>query len=446
MYFYTGFPGAWLGGTWIHVSRGWAFALFLMILCLPATAWTEHQQSSGSASAPATVLTLDDALRLARDYNPQLQAARAQVAGAEAGIRTAQAYPNPQFNNLTGYQYVVRNRIGPAVPGLLQHYSFDQPLELPSLRRARIAAARERRSGSDFGLTEMQVAVRASVKQAYYEVLRREEEVALAQENLRIVDDLLRRVRVQVEVGEAARLELTRAEAELATARTFVRAAQVRLANAIAVLSSLIGTPLSPDVDVVMPARSAQPVPPLASLRQEMLDRYPAFKRNEAQVRQADSLIQMQLAMRRPQPSVRMEWEHQPDLGFVRLGVSVPLPVWNRREGPIGEAVAARTEAAANAEAVRLQLLAQLDRAFSLYEIASQQIASLEQGSLREAEEALRAAEAALRYGERGILEVLDAQRILRSVRADYLNAQFDLHAALIEIEQLRAAELESLP
>ncbi len=421
-------------------------AWIMAATCWPLMAWTENPSQRPVAKTDATVLTLEDALRLARNYNPQLQAASAQVAGAEAGIRTAQAYPNPQFNNLTGYQYVVRNRVGPAVPGLLQHYSFDQPLELPSLRKARIAAATEGRTGSDFGLTEMRVAVRASVKQAYYEVLRREEEVALAEENLRTVNDLLRRVRIQVEVGEAARLELTRAEAELATARTFVRAGQVRLANAIAMLSSLIGTPLGPDVDVVMPPKSTQPVPTLEALRAEMLERYPALKQSEARIRQADSLVQLQLAMRKPQPSVRLEYEHQPDLGFLRLGVSLPLPVWNRREGPIGEAVAARTEAAANAEAVRLQLLAQLDRAFSLYEIASQQIASLEQGSLREAEAALQAAEAALRYGERGILEVLDAQRVLRSVRTDYLAAQFDLQSALIEIEQLRAADLETLP
>jgi cobalt-zinc-cadmium efflux system outer membrane protein len=76
-----------------------------------------------------------------------------------------------------------------------------------------------------------------------------------------------------------------------------------------------------------------------------------------------------------------------------------------------------------------------------LYELASQQIASLERGVLREAEAALSAAEAAFRFGERGIIEVLDAQRVLRSVRADFLNAQYDQQAALIELEQLRAAD-----
>ena len=55
----------------------------------------------------------------------------------------------------------------------------------------------------------------------------------------------------------------------------------------------------------------------------------------------------------------------------------------------------------------------------------------------------MKAAEAAYRFGERGILDVLDAQRVLRTVRTDYLNAQYDLQAALIEIEQLRAVDPE---
>jgi len=54
----------------------------------------------------------------------------------------------------------------------------------------------------------------------------------------------------------------------------------------------------------------------------------------------------------------------------------------------------------------------------------------------------LQAAEAAYQFGERGIIDVLDAQRVLRSARLDYLNAQFDRQAALIELEQLRARDL----
>jgi cobalt-zinc-cadmium efflux system outer membrane protein len=61
---------------------------------------------------------------------------------------------------------------------------------------------------------------------------------------------------------------------------------------------------------------------------------------------------------------------------------------------------------------------------------------------IREAEAGLQAAETAYRLGERGILEVLDAQRVLRTVRLDLLNTQFDRQAALVEVDELRALEL----
>ena len=69
-------------------------------------------------------------------------------------------------------------------------------------------------------------------------------------------------------------------------------------------------------------------------------------------------------------------------------------------------------------------------------------MALYEQGLLREAEEALRAAEVAYQLGERGILEVLDAQRLLRTVRLNFLNAQFDRQAALVDLDELRGVEL----
>ncbi len=70
-------------------------------------------------------------------------------------------------------------------------------------------------------------------------------------------------------------------------------------------------------------------------------------------------------------------------------------------------------------------------------EMASLRVEALSQGVLKEAESALRVAEAAYRFGERGILDVLDAQRLLRTVRADLLQARYQQQAARITLEQL---------
>jgi cobalt-zinc-cadmium efflux system outer membrane protein len=76
-------------------------------------------------------------------------------------------------------------------------------------------------------------------------------------------------------------------------------------------------------------------------------------------------------------------------------------------------------------------------------EIARLRIEALSQGSVREAEAALRVAQAAYRFGERGILDVLDAQRVLRSVRANLIEARYQQQEAHIMLDHLIGQHLE---
>jgi len=124
----------------------------------------------------------------------------------------------------------------------------------------------------------------------------------------------------------------------------------------------------------------------------------------------------------------------------------VPIPAWNHRQGEIGEATAALRQAQSLAEQRRLEISAALERAYGQYQVSNEVLLAFEAGALKEAEAALQGAEAAFRFGERGIIEVLDAQRVLRGVRLDYLNAQYDRQAALIELERLEAIDLGNTP
>ncbi len=80
-----------------------------------------------------------------------------------------------------------------------------------------------------------------------------------------------------------------------------------------------------------------------------------------------------------------------------------------------------------------------MERAFEQYQLADQQVTSLQSGGLHPAESAVESAKAAYRFGERGIVEVLDAQRVLQSVRGDLVDAQYARQSALIDLEELGA-------
>jgi cobalt-zinc-cadmium efflux system outer membrane protein len=153
-----------------------------------------------------------------------------------------------------------------------------------------------------------------------------------------------------------------------------------------------------------------------------------------------------QRALRIPQPVAFAEYENQPDLRFWRAGVSIPIPLWDRRRGQIADAKAAISQSQAVMRERQLELIAQLERAYEQYQLADQQVTSLESGSLRAAESAVEAAKAAYRFGERGIVEVLDAQRVLQNVRGDLLDAQFARQSALVDLESLGAVSPAGRP
>jgi cobalt-zinc-cadmium efflux system outer membrane protein len=325
---------------------------------------------------------------------------------------------------------------------MLQGFTVSQPLELPSVRRARIDTAELGRQTSRFALAETRLGVRAAVKQAFYQALRRKAELDLAQGNLQLLQDLQHRIQVQVKVGEAARLELIRADAEVATARIQLQSSRLRLTSALSALHAAIGAPFDSAMDPQDTLHSAVVLPGLDTLRKEVLANHPTVALAENEARRAGARLNLERALLKPQPTVWADMFRQPDAAQYRVGITFPVPLWNKREGPIAEAVAAQHYAGAVAELRRLEIAAALESAYGQYEVASQQVTMFEAGTLREAEAAVKAAEAAFRFGERGIIEVLDAQRVLRGARLDYLNAQFDREAALINLEQLGVVNL----
>jgi cobalt-zinc-cadmium efflux system outer membrane protein len=375
---------------------------------------------------------------MAERNHPRIRGAAAVTARAAAGVRVAGAYINPSIEVFEGRQYA-RPIPTPGVPGLLQHYAAYQPVEIPRERRARRQVARLTETSTRFAQAGMVLSVAAEAKRAFYDVLRRREEVQHTQENLQLVEDLRRRVEVEVNVGEKGRLELTRAEAELARARFAVRAAQIELANSIAILRVALAAPPDANLNPEGSLDARVTLPPLAGLRDLVLRTHPSVSQGRTDVQTAQAALTRERALRIPQPTLFAEFENQPDLRFWRAGVTIPIPLWDRRRGQIDEASASIAQADAALEQRRLELISATERAYEQYQLADQQVTSLESGELRAAQSAVEAAKAAYRFGERGIVEVLDAQRVLQSVRDDLLNAQFGRESALIQLEELGA-------
>jgi cobalt-zinc-cadmium efflux system outer membrane protein len=384
----------------------------------------------------AAPLTLSQALALAEQHSPALKVASTQVDGAYAALDTAHAYPNPDIEFGSGNSHLLPPT---SQRGHNSALAISQPLELPGLRNARQRAAEAGVSSGTALLDDARINLYTQVKIAFFEVLRRQDEAKLAEENHALLMQIRNRVKLRVEVGESPRYELVKSEAESLTAESAAKSAEIRIVQAKHKLRALLGAPLDEQFEIIHATQVSAALPTLGKLREELLENQPLLKIAIAETERAEAKLEQERSLRTPQPTLKWSAERHPDVNLWRVSVVMPLPLWNQRAGPVGEAHANHQRASAERERIRFSLLGELDQAYGRYQIASRQLNVFETGLMRDAEAALKVAEAAYRYGERGILDYLDAQRVFRSTRMDYVNARYELQFALIDIERLRA-------
>lgn len=394
-------------------------------------------------SLSAETLSLPQILNLLETHNPSLANAQARRESAQAALVTSKAYPNPELEIGGGSSTGIGQG---ALNGSNEQVYISQPLDLPFVREARRKVAEAGITSADEAGRHVWLTVRSQVRLAFYEILRRQAELQISKDNEQLLTQIRDKIKLKVEVGEAPRYEQVKSEAEALNAVKLRESAETRVDDAKSALRMMFGPALPHQYEAAgeLPAPPAS-LPSLESLREEVMDRQPVLQQFRAEIEKAEAKVKYEQNLRYPQPTLKAGAERDPGLEQWRVNIVVPLPLWNQRQGPIGEAAAELQQAEALATQQEFSVMRELENAYNRYRIAHRQVETFDAGLLREAETVLKVAESAYRLGERGIIDYLDAQRTYRTVRNDYLNARFDRQAALIDLDRLRATDLEDL-
>lgn len=244
-----------------HVSR---FSLRLGVSVLEALLLlVSGRNLPAQAQAPAAhPLSLDEAVEYAVAHYPAVRAALEQVESARNGVALARTSYLPQVNPIYQANRATQNQvagiflpasIAPSVEGPVQPYSGTsfwntqagalfswEPLDF-GLRRAAVNQARsaEHKSDADLQVTRLQV---ASATGGYFlNVVTAQQAVIAAKadvERWRVFDNTVQ-VLVKQELRPGA--DASRADAELAMARTRLFQAQATEQQSQAILASLMG-------------------------------------------------------------------------------------------------------------------------------------------------------------------------------------------------------------
>ena len=388
----------------------------------------------------ANTYTLVQVVDVALTQSPSVMIAKAQEDAATASVTTAKSYLNPQLEFGAGPSHYRDRSLSKDTKGNWG-VALSQTLEFSDVRRARreIAESGVKTAGFTSNLIRLELKVR--VKNAFYNVLQKQEVLKLVEADQQLLQTIRDRVKLKTDIGESPKYELIKAETELLAAQRDYQAALVRVVESKALLRGLVGSGISNDFELSGQLPLSESLPRLDALR-DQISQSPYLQQVRAAAEIAEAKLKLEESLRNPGLTLKAGVEQDPDLLQYRLGLAIPLPLWTNREGQIAEASANIRQAQAQLGDRELGLSRDLETAYQRYLIAQGQVNAFETGLLEQAQSVLKVAEAAYKFGERGILEYLDAQRTYRSVRKDYLTARYDYVAAMLEIERLIGAEL----
>ena len=410
------------------------FSLRYILFCLFLFFHTTQLSAQESSKK-----TIEDLQILGLQANGLVQAARSQVEMAAADVIRARAFPNPRVSIEAGPQ---SNRLPATVTGPSNNQrevKVSQPIENPFLRSARISSAEALVGARQANLDQVRADLAAQLRVRAYELLLRQEEAQMETGIHDLMKEIYRRIKVSVDVGETARFELIRAETEVLSAENRMEAAKLNAERARVALIQLAAGALHSDFEIDASLSDPVQFPLLEQLREEIVQVNPDIQRLEAEQDSANLRIDQQKAS--VMPSVNILFTNYEDRQFTSntAGVSLEIPLFYRRRGEIDNAIYDSARIRDTLEYRRFEIGQQLESAWQAKEIARRRVEMFEGGIVTEAQLALSIAQTAYRLGERGFIEVLDTQRVLRGVLGDLLQARFELQSAAAEIDRLRA-------
>ena len=269
--------------------------------------------------------------------------AEAKVEEAKAAEITAGARPNPTFSFSPEVVLGSFSGVSPWTLG----FALDVPIETAGKRGTRVVRACRATAVARLGAAEAAWRVRSRLRAALVDLLLAERKSDLAGREADLRAKYLDLVAKRFKVGEASRPDVQAAESDALQTKVASAGAAGRVAEARTGLAAAIGVPAAAldGAALSWPTLEAPPPPdaiPLAAAQRAGLLHRIDVRRALAEYAEAEADLQVEVA--KQYPDVHLGPGYRFDRGDSKfaLGLSVTLPLFDRNQGPIGEALARR--------------------------------------------------------------------------------------------------------
>lgn len=419
---------------------------FVAVALALSASTTAAQDTLSSRSVDTLRVSRRQAIASALLANPQLDIAREQTAQVRAqrveGLGIADPTLSASLDSVTSLRTAGSAPLRPIALGFV--LPFPDKLRL----RNRIGIENIHASESNFRLQQQFIA--AAAGRAYDSVLvtRRHRRDLLEARDL--ANAFLLRTQARFNAGSVPRLDVIKAQVDVAQSENDLIANARDVANADAALNRVLGRPLALPVLPTDSLTAPASLPDLDAVEQVAL-------RNRPELAALDALRRAA----RANTTLTKESSIAPDivLGAGRdvaidaglsysLGLSMPLPLFFslHTKGDFAETRHRELELAATLRDARAAVGQDVRSAWATADAARRQALFIRDQLLPSAREAHRVATTSYDLGGLSALDVLDARRTLLDVQRQYADALAAANSARSDLERAAGAPLASIP
>ena len=301
-------------------------------------------------------------------YHPDLDVARASWSEARAAIVTAGGRPNPELGFTAS---LVRGADPGDVPWILQP-GVGLVIETAGKRGHRIAQAQAMSAATRVGIAETAWQVRSRVRTHLLDHLLAERELALLRAEEAIRADYADALQTKLDLGDASRHEVDLARVELQRLRVAVRASESQVEDTRVALAGALGLRPVALASARLAHDSVEVPPSLDPSAMLNMERNALVTRTDilaalARYQVAEAAVRVEVARQYPDLQIGpgFRWRESERRWVFDFGI--PIPLLNRNEGPIAEAVARRERAASEVLGRQAAATDQIARASTRY-------------------------------------------------------------------------------
>ncbi len=397
-------------------------------------------------AVPAQADDLREALVLAYNTNPQLQAARAQQRAVDENVPIQRAEGLPGASATATYSEFLKTSFAtPTSPDrqVSGQVSLGVPIYSGGGVKNAVRAAETRVEAGQADLRGVESGVFSQVVAAYLDVILNEAVVGLQANLVQVLDVNLRATSDRFEIGDLTRTDVAQSQSRLELAKGDARAAEANLVAARERYIQLVGKPPQGlEAPPPLPGLPASPAEAVAAALEDNPDLIAARERAKA----SEFDIDVAGSTRLPRVEVFTSGTYSDFMGTMggkasagfdqastgaTAGVRATIPIFQGgRPAALRRQAQARASAAMETEiATERDVIAQVRAAYSVWKAADEIIATT-QTAVDAAALSLEGVRAENSVGNRTILDILDAEQELLRARVRLVTARRNAYVA----------------